>query len=826
MWIQRNVLSRISVTGYRSLALHVQTVTGDTDTYNLLTNYGHGLDTFTDTGQLSVVGNNVLGLFNFNFQFADSRFQDPTNHHFSLDYSHHGVNFDAGDLNGTLRSTNRFLNFNRQLSGVQGGYVAGRFRSHLLESVAKGSAETVSFAGNGSQGPYYLRNSQIIPNTVQVQVDGVNLTYPDDFTVDSVIGAITFTRRAIAATSTVLVSYESTGVNSGGGELTGGAIGYDLGKYGSFDFAAARQTDPTGKGLLTYTDRYQGYGDASIPYYLQYQPLTGYPVVVRVDGIVQTLGFDYLFSTTNPLVFYFTRAIPSTSTVDVTYTPKPTDVTRGDRSLFGLGYTLPIGLRGRDGSLSFDWAKSLLSNVGVNQTGEAKELSGIYRLKHTRFSVTADDIPNSFVGIDSTTFLRNERSYTAGFESIFNQLTFGASQSNSSIGVRQVDANGNVSFVPTRSTDAEAYARYAVGASSSWDVRQSHTLGTSLNGDSRTDQTSLTYTKQYGTIGLHLTGDHTTGFGPISNGTTTSNGPVKLDSLTLKIDDSFKNGWNVGSSVGISKLDINHQSGTGRDYGLRASYIAKNGKFIFNTGYDFSNSGDLANLGTLQSSIGNGYNGNGFSAGDPNSSGSTFYAGGTNLRRLAANLSWVTSSKTNLSLSFNTYSQEGSDSSNSEAVNYGLSSGYDIGNRQRISVGLYRSLVDFIGSTTSSNSTSLSFDIVGSPKGPWSYQFGLSSLLSTGGTSAQNALQYNAFLRLKLRRNQALLFNFLYGTTSNYQAQNSLDTSLGYEYQLFKNIALVGRYFVRRVTNLDPTITTGAYASHGLDLQLNFNFGY
>ena len=46
-----------------------------------------------------------------------------------------------------------------------------------------------------------------------------------------------------------------------------------------------------------------------------------------------------------------------------------------------------------------------------------------------------------------------------------------------------------------------------------------------------------------------------------------------------------------------------------------------------------------------------------------------------------------------------------------------------------------------------------------------------------------------------------------------------------YEYRLWRNVSLIGSYKWRKVDNLDPLFSSGAYRSRGFDLELSFSFG-
>src|SRR5438552_6995457 len=85
-WLNQNLLKRIYVSGHRQIGLHLLHVTGDKQAFNDLTYSGRGGSRFTNTGQVSVDGRNVLGVLNFQMQVADDRYSDPESRRVSLDY--------------------------------------------------------------------------------------------------------------------------------------------------------------------------------------------------------------------------------------------------------------------------------------------------------------------------------------------------------------------------------------------------------------------------------------------------------------------------------------------------------------------------------------------------------------------------------------------------------------------------------------------------------------------------------------------------------------------------------------------------------------------
>jgi hypothetical protein len=824
-WFRANVTDHIKVSGYRDLGLHFDKVSGDLDAYNVTTYYGQGNRTFTDIGNLSVTGKDVLGLFNFDFQFADSRFQDPLASHLSLDYDKRGLRIDAGDINATIASGNRFTTFSRQLYGLFGSYAIGRTNFSLLESASKSTSQTISFTGNNSTGPYYLQNSQILPS-ISVEVDGKAYVLGTDFDLDQVQGSITFRTLVVPPTSTITVSFQSVGLNSGGGELQAATLGYNLGRFGSLYVSGARQTDPFGGGLTTFTDRFQGYGDATIPYQLQYVPLNQSSVVVRVDGIIQVVGVDYYFSPSNPTILFFNRAVPQTSTLTVTYTPQPTNSTHGDRTVLGIAYGLPIGPKGRDGNLSYSEALGRLYNDATPLHGLARALDFQYKYKTYKLTASADDVPTGFVGINTTGFQRNEVSQTATLEDRRKNFSYGVTESNAAVANRNVDSLGNITFTNARSTTLGGFMTYGENAGGLWRLDQSHLAGFSTSGTTRADQTSLTYSRRFRSFEPRLVLSRTEGLGPITDATgNTTQNHIRLESIGLGGTYEASKNWILGAQTTFDDIKTDTSSGRGNDVNFNAAYRGLK-KVVWTALYAYSNSGSLASLGQFQNGSGFGYNGNGFSEGVPNNtSTNTFNTSASNSRRLSTNILWTPSEATTINFTLASTGQSGEITSNSNSTNALLSGDFKLTQRSNLDVSVTRYNSTFADTTTSSTGTTLlSVGYDNAPRGPWSYRVGVSDLLSEGGAQSQDSLNLNFDLRHRLRKNQILGLELILGRISKYLPQDQDTVRASYTYRLFKTMDLIAAYNIRGVVNKDPTVTSGNYQSRGLDFELRFNF--
>ena len=346
-WWNNNLVDRTRITGFRNLGLHFETITGDDEAYSLSTYGGQGGQRFTDVGFLRITGNKVFGTLDFEANLQDSRFQDPQAARWKLKYTNGPVEIENGDIRTDLPSNNSFVRLGRQLTGTSFAYTRRGLSFKAVTSKARGQARTVTIQGTNSAGPYFLQSSQIIRGSESIQVDGVDQVFGEDYTIDYEIGSITFVNRStlqakiISPTSTIVATYESFSFGSSGGNVDGAGARIDLGKSGTLGLTAIQQKTGSSGALSSRIESFFGYGAASTPYFLQFEPLDTQPVIIRIDGILQTEGVDFTFDSNNPSIFYFTRFIQTTSQIDVAYTPKPTTLAQGDRESFGLDYAVP-----------------------------------------------------------------------------------------------------------------------------------------------------------------------------------------------------------------------------------------------------------------------------------------------------------------------------------------------------------------------------------------------------------------------------------------------------------------------------------------------------
>ena len=285
----------------------------------------------------------------------------------------------------------------------------------------------------------------------------------------------------------------------------------------------------------------------------------------------------------------------------------------------------------------------------------------------------------------------------------------------------------------------------------------------------------------------------------------------------------FGRGFGLSTRASVSQTAARGKTGTGTDVTLNANY-RPNERLTFNTGVTQSNSGQLASLGSFANGSGYGYGGNGFSGGNVDSSFTG--VGGNDVRQYQISSTYLANDRLNLDGHWFDTTTEGVASSNSNTRSYGLGFNWDLGQFHLISLNLDKSATRFLGTAASrSDSTILSASFTGSPKGRWSYRMGFSGSLSGGNTTYdQDTSLYESSLTYRITARQRGTVAFYNSRTTGYYGQSDNSLSFLYNYQIYRNIGLLGSYRTRRVSNLDPSLTTGSYRSAGFDLELSFDF--
>jgi hypothetical protein len=237
-----------------------------------------------------------------------------------------------------------------------------------------------------------------------------------------------------------------------------------------------------------------------------------------------------------------------------------------------------------------------------------------------------------------------------------------------------------------------------------------------------------------------------------------------------------------------------------------------------------SNGGQLAALGSLDNGFGLGFDGNGFNGG---AIGTPLSSVGSDLRLAQIAASYRLNHRVLLDGQAYQSRSSGGISSNSETVGGSFNLNVDLGLNHAFLFGVSSNRTTFLSGEDESSATNINAIFEAAPPGPWSYGLGMSWLLSPGGSAfAQNSNSLDTYLRYRINRDQNLRMSYSRRNSTGYLPQDEWSAVVAYEYRIYRNIALIGSYTLRRLSNRDAAATTGAYRSRGFDLELSFNFGY
>ena len=141
-------------------------------------------------------------------------------------YVGHDTALYLGDLNINLRG-NEFASFSKSLKGWQLDQKLphdGLMRA--FHSKEKGFTRNQTMAGNDTAGPFFLTYTPIIEGSEQVKVDERRMRFGVDYRIDYQTGELWFAPvdgppMIIPSTSTISVSYQSSGYFGSPGTLSG-----------------------------------------------------------------------------------------------------------------------------------------------------------------------------------------------------------------------------------------------------------------------------------------------------------------------------------------------------------------------------------------------------------------------------------------------------------------------------------------------------------------------------------------------------------------------------------------------------------------------------
>jgi hypothetical protein len=828
-WIEKQILNRLNWSGQRTLGYQKYTFSGDTDAFNSLTNFGTGLQSFTDIGNLSVTGSNVLGFLNFRANFTDNRFSDPEQQQYTLTYRKGAWDLNYGTVQASLIGSNRFINFSRSLDGLVAGYTTGRLATKYISSDTRGAARTVNLEGNNTVGPYYLQSGRIIPDSLQVQVDGEKQVRGRDYNIDSQLGTITFVTRVIPPTSTIVATYESYDFGGQRGKIQGIGATYNLGRLGQIGFNRVEQLTGSSAANPERIEKSFGFGNPNDQYFLLLEPIPE-SIRVTVNGVPRSFSptndgiSDFYLDARLPILIISRVAIPTTQEIIFTYRPKTVQTVAGDRTVTGFDYRLMVNPGSDTHAGTY-----IQYSQSQGQLRSATPMSGSARAIDLRINEGKGDFRANFRKIDpgyqsieQTGFNRNEDAVEYGYTHFTKGITTDLKTANSLVAF--TDFSGNTPVVRSSRINS-SQASIGFGDPKNTDKTRSRSQSVSWNRVRATsnsnagnflDTLTLQESVRAKKFNYSVASERQIGEGLINNK------QEKVGVNTLRSNLSYDAGKNVGISANVSQsaVRVGETRSQGYDYGIRAS-LSETGPWSGGIDYTVSDSGALASLGGFLNGNAFGFTNNGFSG----SGGSgTLSTGQLRVRRLTLNTTHRAGEKLTLVGNLSRQSGAGLSTSNAEINTLMLAANWRINENDSFNIDWSRSASSFFaGSAQRSNSDTIAVNFNGGKK-QWAYNFGYNLFSSGGDNFSQRSLTVNGDLSYRLNT-RARLFTNLNGTqTRGFFPQDDVAMNMGYAYTIGAGLILQGRYSFRNLRNLDPTATGGAFRSNGFSLELTFDF--
>ena len=821
-WFKKNVLDRLQWSGQRTLGYHLFRFEGDAESFNALTNYGTGLQTFSDTGSLQVEGDKVFGLLKFNVSFNDNRFSDPEQQQYLLTYAKNGLDLKYGTVRASLSGGNQFVSFNRSLDGLTAGFKRGRFESKFISSEARGAAQTITVLGNNTSGPFYLQTGRIIRDTLQVQVDGKPQVLGQDYVADNQLGTITFLNKVIPPTSTINASYESFDFGGQRGSIRGAGFTYDLGWAGRLGFTSVEQLTGDSNDNPIREEKSLGFGRPGDQYYLQFEPVAS-TIRITVNGIQRTFSIvddgvsDFYLDPRLPILIISRVAIPTTQEIIFSYRPKIVQTATGDRKVTGFDYTV-LAPGSKTSYIKFSQAagevKGLNPNSGVAQGLEVKIDEG-----KGAFTANFKKIEPGFTAIEQTGFNRNEDRVQYGLDYFTNGLTSRIGSYNTAF--TTFDPTSGAISGSTRVVDDRIELEYSDPKNRSRNINHRQSLKYSRTSSVAVDPNVLNTLGigdeyRYKKLTFTAEGETQTGRGRINN--KIQDIGVRTFRTTFGYDATSK--LRLTASASQSAIKTEDESSLGYDYSIGANLL-DTGPWSGSLNYALSDSGTLASLG-FQNGNGAGFGGNGFSG-----TGGTGILSTGQLRSRRFSLNGSHQIHENMLLNFGLIQQnsEGLSTSNADLKTLVLGISWQPNDVSNFNIDWSRANTTFFnGSTPTSSSSSIDLNYNTSPGKFWSFNLGYNFTDSSGGTFAQSSLNSSFSAGYRINERQRLFLNGILSNTRGYFPQDDISLNAGYSYRLIPGIDLTGRYTFRDLVNLDPNNTSGAFRSNGLSLELTFDF--
>ncbi len=340
-------------------------------------------------------------------------------------YVGHDTALYFGDLNISMRN-NEFASFAKSLKGWQlDQKLPGDGLLRAFTSETKGYTRNETLSGNDTPGPYFLSYTPIIDGSEAVKVDEQVQERGVDYSLNYQTGELWFVPvegpgKVIPSTSTISVSYQSSGYFGNAGILTGARVQMPL-KAGKLVVGVTwleqdRPEAGQGDTVAYQEDVYYGSGSTG-PFDTNFRPIIADGAEVIYQGQAQTItealevfvdnvqmleGVDYdAYRQIGRVIFRL--AVPPTSLVHIQYYYELGETAlSGDAQVSGL-------------DLSYEASKNLWLRTAFAQSdsqgnsGRALQTIVSYQQPTYDLLATYRDVAPQFTYIDSTGFRRNDK---------------------------------------------------------------------------------------------------------------------------------------------------------------------------------------------------------------------------------------------------------------------------------------------------------------------------------------------------------------------------------------------------------------------------------
>ena len=436
----------------------------------------------------------------------------PTDLEWTLIWHESGFDITYGDMRGNI-ARNSFANLQRQMKGLSViGDIGSRGGFQFFASETRGITRRESIPGEGTSGPYYIRNTPIREETVKIRVDEQDIPH-SRYRLDPDQGVLFFTDMIVPQSSVIEVVYEENRVGSQRGLFTGMVADYQLGKvpisvtYISQDIAGG--TTQANTSILRTEEFFAN--NSTGPFTLSYRPIdTSKPIVAYVDGVRRDLDVHFTFNAQSGSIQFF-DIIPATSTVRVEYYSFERAATADSKKTllgFDTGYrlgklTLGSSVAVSRGGLLSDGSPApggTAWDLRLGYAGMGGKLTAQAKLQHqdsgfSRVEATSFDSDRS--GFDTVIRYRPSSDLTT-----YVRYSDALSRTGLALGAGDTGQTGTATTLSyhTRQMNAGADWRYRDGGSLS--ATLSNSSSDSANTSSSRQMVSASWTESLGAVGL------------------------------------------------------------------------------------------------------------------------------------------------------------------------------------------------------------------------------------------------------------------------------------------------------------------------------------